>query len=254
MGIFDFFSGKEKEKERQEQLRLQQEQKRHAEEHSKAENSSQQLEVMQNGDIHEDKRAIFYKLENIKYIPLGGDFVLAPYDAQAYFSFPDASVLPIIANTEKIKRFLPGLGFDNEETTKKRLEGYMLKAENQLGLTYVIRSSNIPVGMIFINTPLYNEKTINLAIWTIDFYISEMLEHKGIMFNSLIRVLNEMKQTMEAKIVYAMIDYDNEDSKRLLGNGLFKQINNVGFKDSQNPQKAPLVYMIDLSTIRFERG
>lgn len=252
MEIFDFFS--DKKKERQEQLRIQQEQKRHVEEKYKIECPSQQLHVVQNADIHEDKRTFFYKLENIRHIPMGGDIVLAPYDAQAYFSFPDASVLPAIANTDKIQRFLPGLGFKDEETTRKRLEGYMFKAENQLGLTYVIRSSNIPVGMIFVNTPLYNAKTINLAIWTVDFYISEMLEHKGIMFNSLIRVLNEMKQTMGAEKVYAMIESGNEDSKRLLGNGLFEQINNLGFKDSQNPQNAPLVYMIDLSTIRFERG
>ena len=59
MGILDFFSGKKKEKERQEQLRIQQEQKRHAEEKRKIGCPSQQLHVVQNTDIHEDKRTFF---------------------------------------------------------------------------------------------------------------------------------------------------------------------------------------------------
>lgn len=203
--------------------------------------------------IKEDLRQKFYELEDIKYRSMGGDLMLAPYDAQAYFNYPDASILPALANTTKIRRFLPGLGFNDEKSTKERLKGYMLKVESQLGVTYVIRSSNIPVGMIMVNSPLYNKKTMGLAIWTVDFYISEILEHKGVMFAALLRVLNEMKTAMGAKEVYATVDKDNEDCKRLLGKGLFTLIDNTGFKNRDKSSEPPLVYMIDLSTIRFER-
>lgn len=203
--------------------------------------------------IKEDLRQKFYELEDIKYRSMGGDLMLAPYDAQAYFNYPDASILPALANTVKIRRFLPGLGFNDEKSTKERLKGYMLKAESQLGVTYVIRSSNIPVGMIMVNSPLYNKNTMGLAIWTVDFYISEILEHKGVMFAALLRVLNEMKTAMGAKEVYATVDKDNEDCKRLLGKGLFTLIDNTGFKNRDKSSEPPLVYMIDLSTIRFER-
>lgn len=203
--------------------------------------------------IKEDLRQKFYELEDIKYRSMGGDLMLAPYDAQAYFNYPDASILPALANTVKIRRFLPGLGFNDEKSTKERLKGYMLKVESQLGVTYVIRSSNIPVGMIMVNSPLYNKNTMGLAIWTVDFYISEILEHKGVMFAALLRVLNEMKTAMGAKEVYATVDKDNEDCKRLLGKGLFTLIDNTGFKNRDKSSEPPLVYMIDLSTIRFER-
>lgn len=211
------------------------------------------LPPTKNSEVKEDNRTTFYKLEDIKRRSMGGDLMLSPYDAEAFFSYPDASVLSALANTDKIRRFLPGLGFEDEEKTRQRLEGYMLKTESQLSVTYVIRSSNVPLGMIFVNTPLYNKKTINLAIWTIDFFISEILEHKGVMFHSILRVLNEMKISMGAKEVYATVDKENEDCKRLLGNGLFKLIDNTGFIDANNPSKAPLVYKIDLSTIRFEK-
>ncbi|MBR4560325.1 MAG: GNAT family N-acetyltransferase [Bacteroidales bacterium] len=204
--------------------------------------------------IKQDNRKSFYRLEDIRYRSMGGDLMLCPYDAEAFINYPDASVLPLLANTEKINRFLPGLGFSDESTTKKRLEGYLHKTEKQLGVTYVIRGSNVPIGMIFINSPLYNSKTINLAIWTIDFYITEAFEHRGIMYNSIIRVLNEMKTIMGVTEVYALVDRDNIDCRKLLGNGLFEQVDNKGFSNSDRSKPAPLVYMIDLSKIKFERG
>ena len=204
-------------------------------------------------NLVEDNRTIFYALKDIKYRQMGPGLMLAPYDAMAYFQYPDASVLPNLTNTDKIKRFLPGLGFSNEDSCRKRLMGFMHKTEKQLGVTYVLRYNNIPIGMVFVNTPLYNKKTINLAIWTIDFYISEMMEHHGIMYNAVVRVLNEMKTVMSAKYVYAMVDQDNTDCINLLGNGLFTEIDNTGFRSSNNNGAAPMVYMIDLETICFER-
>ena len=204
-------------------------------------------------NIHQDNRKTFYKLEDIRHRSMGSDLMLSPYDAEAFFTYPDAEVLPLLANTYKIKRFLPGLGFTDESTTKKRLEGFMYKVEKQLGVTYVIRGSNVPIGMVIVNSPLYNSKAINLAIWTIDFYISEAFEHKGIMYQSILRVLNEMKTVMGAKVVYALVDRENTDCKKLLGNGLFEQIDNAGFKNADASKVAPLVYMIDLSKINFQR-
>ncbi len=212
----------------------------------------------ENYDIHsniiEDHRKSFYRLGDIRHRSMGGDLMLSPYDAEAFFTYPDATVLPLLANTDKINRFLPGLGFSDETTTKKRLEGFMYKAEKQLGVTYVIRGSNVPIGMVIVNSPLYNSHAINLSIWTIDFYIAEAFEHKGIMYQSIIRVLNEMKTAMDASVVYALVDRDNIDCRKLLGNGLFEQVDNTGFNNSDTSKEPPLVFMIDLSKINFIRG
>lgn len=203
-------------------------------------------------EIKEDHRTRFYNLEDIKYRSMGNDFMLAPYDAFSFFKFPDAEVLFKLTNSEKIRRFLPGLGFNDEASTKKRLESFIYKVENQLGVTYVIRESNFPLGMIFVNTPLYNKKTMNLAIWTIDFYISDIYEHKGLMYHSILRTLNEMKEVMGAKAVYAIVDKNNQDCINVIGKGLFDLVDNTGFQDGRGGE-APLVYMIDLSLINFQR-
>ena len=200
----------------------------------------------------EDNRSHFYELEYIKYRSMGEELMLAPYDAQYYFQFPDAKILPALANTKKICRFLPNLGFTDEEATKKRLEGYLLKTENQLGVTYVIRLKNFPIGMIFVNTPLYNKKSIGKAIWTIDFFISEQFEHKGIVYNAVLRVLDEMKNAMGAKIVYALVDQANSDCINLIGKGLFERIDVEGFKNVNNGIP-PLVYMIDIEHTNFAK-
>lgn len=264
MWPFDYFKKKKEKEERArlEQERLEQERlererlerERLERERLERERLDEEFEDKEsNKAIIEDKRTAFYKIEEIKYRPMGGDFMLAPYDWQAFFTLPDASLLSRLANTERIKRFLPGLGFEDEESTKERLEACLRKTELQLGVTYVIRCSNFPVGMIIVNTPLYNKTAINLAIWTLDFFICEALEHKGIMYNSILRVLNDMKLIMGVRNVYALVDRDNEDCIRLLGRGLFRLIDSTGFTNKDKSEESPLVYMIDLSTIRFEK-
>ena len=66
-----------------------------------------------------------------------------------------------MTNTTKIIKFLPGLCFDDINGAKNRLEGFMLKVEAQMGVTYVIRNKNIPMSMIFVNSPLYVDNNID---------------------------------------------------------------------------------------------
>lgn len=199
--------------------------------------------------IFEDYRSSFYRLEDIRHRSMG-TLMLSPYDAQAYMEFEDAKILSLLANTNKIKRFLPGLNFSDELQCKKMLYSYVIQTESQLGVTYVIREGAIPLGMIMIHTPLFNKKTLNLSIWTIDFFILEIAEHKGIMYQSIIRVLNEMKNIMSVDVVYALVDKDNVDCIKLIGNGLFQQVDNTGFNSIDNGEP-PLVYIINLSEVKF---
>lgn len=200
----------------------------------------------------EDNRSHFYELEDIKYRSMGAGFMLAPLDGETLIETPDAKLLPFFANSEKINRFLPGLGFEDEKSTKKQLLGYVFKTENQLGITYVIRGQGIPIGMIFVHSPLYNKTVTNLAIWTIDFFITEAFEHKGIMRTSLIRALSELKSIIGGQTIYALVDRNNTDCINLIGKGIFQQTDNFGFRSSINGEP-PLVYMFDLAKTRFER-
>jgi thiol-disulfide isomerase/thioredoxin len=200
--------------------------------------------------IVEDDRTVFYELENIKYRSMGGELMLAPYDFNFYLEAPDAKILPTLTNTDRIRRFLPGLGFDDEESTKKSLKGYLLQTENQLGVAYFVRLKNIPIGLVHVETPLYNKKVIGKAIWTIDFYIAEQFENHGIMYNAVVRVLNEMKNAMGAKVVYALVDQDNIECVKFLEKGLFKRVSSDGFINS-NGGLPPFVYMTDIEHMQF---
>jgi len=186
-----------------------------------------------------------------------GEIDLAPYDAFWYSSVPDAMLLPLFANTDKIKRFLPGMDFSSETAAKETLKGYMLRTEMGLGVTYVIRSQNIPMGMIFVNTPNYNQKAMNLYIWTVDFFMFEANEHQGIMFNCLAQVLAIMQQNFRVPKVYAIVNAANSDCINLLynpRNPLFTEEDNFGFKDKDHPGSAPRVFSIDLRKINFRHA
>lgn len=204
------------------------------------------------GITQEPIRQSYYRLEDIKSMRMGEPLMIAPYDARWLFQAPDSQVLPLFANSEKIRRFLPGLGFETEESCRKQLEAICIKTEGGLGFTYFVRLQNFPIGMITVNSPIYNEKTMNLRIWSIDFFITEQYEHKGLMFNALARVLNQLKG-MGIQRVHALVDVENTSCIRLL-KGLFKEeIDNTHFA-SRNPGDAkPRVFVIDLSTINFQR-
>ena len=184
-----------------------------------------------------------------------GQVDLAPYDAFWYENVPDAKLLAMLANTQKLKRYLPGMDFSTEEKAKKALEGYMMRTEMGLGVTYVIRSQNMPIGMIFVNTPNYNKKTMGLYIWTIDFFILESMEHQGIMFNCLAQVLAIMKLQFRVPKVYAIVDKSNLDCINLLHNSrnpLFSEEDNSGFDDRSHPGESPRVFGLDLRAMNFQ--
>ena len=196
--------------------------------------------------FQEPQKDSYYNLEDVKTMRMG-DYMICPYDAMWYFQAPDSSIIPTLANTEEIRRYLPGLNFETEESCKKTLEACLMKTEAGLGITYVIRNQNYPIGMIMLNSPKYNEKVINLRIWTVDFFITKMFEHKGIMYKSLHKVLNQIKG-MDVNYLYATLDKSNTSCKNLLGNGFFTEIDNSHFYNKEAVEEKPLVYRINLST------
>lgn len=201
--------------------------------------------------IEEDNRTTFFQLGNIRLRKMGPELCVAPYDSFWLEQAPDAEVLPLIANTPEIKKYLPGLNFSDAEQSKKALQGYIFQTEKQISVTYVIRQSNFPIGMVYVHTPKYNMNVMGLKIWTIDFFIASMCEHKGIMKQSLFRVMEQMKSAMGVSKAYALTEPDNNSCINLLRKVHFQEIDNKGFKNPQNPQKNPLVFMIDLSKINF---
>lgn len=199
--------------------------------------------------LEEDNRSYYYNIRNINPCFMDSNITLAPYNATAYRRYRDAIRLPQITNTDKIKRFLPGVNLFDKIAAEQELKKYVYKLENQLGVAYIIRVSDIAMGVIWISTPLFNKKTINYAIWTISFFIADAMEHRGIMYKSIKRVLKEVKLVMGAKYIYALVDKGNKDCVNVIGRGLFQRAVNPGFRNVNNLEETPYVYVADLSSI-----
>lgn len=198
----------------------------------------------------EPPRDSYYKLADIKVMQMGS-LMLCPYDAKWYFQAPDASLLPLIANTEKIKKHLPGLNFNTEESCKKQLEKYMLQTEKGYGFTYVIRAQNCPIGMLFIESPKYNDVVLKLRIWTISFFIIDAYEHNGIMYKSIIRIMN-LLNNIGVHNIYAIVDPTNVASIRLLDKCMFTETDNSYFWNKYPNGDKPLVFKVNLPSISFQ--
>ena len=99
-----------------------------------------------------------YKLENLIAMQLGQGLMLAPYYAQRFFELGenDAQLLSMLSD-DAIKRYLPNMDFSTEESTLKFLSNLPLRAETGLSIAYIITANNMPMGFIFIDTPIINK-------------------------------------------------------------------------------------------------
>ena len=86
--------------------------------------------------------ALPYKLEDLKPIRLGENLNLIPYDAGWVFDGNDVQLFNLIANTPQIRKYLPGLDFSTEDSTRKSLVELCMKTEAFSGFTYAIRQGD----------------------------------------------------------------------------------------------------------------
>lgn len=173
----------------------------------------------------------FYKLEDLVKIPCVG-FDLVPYSWFWLERELDAKMFCELLDKDVFRKFLPGLDLSSEEALNKNFMGLIMRTECGMGFSYMLRINAVPLGMINIETPAYNSLTINCDIWTIDFFMLPIMEHKGLMFNALISMLEFLKETIDVPQIYALVDVENESCLRLVGNGLLNEISNVGFSNT----------------------
>lgn len=201
--------------------------------------------------MEQNYKKLYFKTSDLIQIPCG-DIRLCPYDFGWFTQVPDAQLLSMLANTDRIRKYLPGLDFSSEEKAQKTLEGLVMRPELQLGFTYMIRQENIPIGMINIDTPLYNSKATGIAIWTIDFFLLPQFEHQHIMYASMLRILDLLKTKIGVNKIYALVDTSNAECLNLVGKGLFMEVDNTHFKNKEVGGYKPKVFELELIKIKFE--
>ena len=187
-----------------------------------------------------------YKLENLTAMPLGQGLMLAPYDAQRYFELgeTDAQLLSMLSD-DAIKRYLPNMDLSTKESALKFLSNLPLLTETGLSIAYSITANNMPIGFIFIHTPIFNE-SIGLNKWTLTFFMLPPMRGKGLMVASLRRVLYLLKAKLGVSEVYATADKTNTVSHKILQAVYFEPT------DIHDVANQGVTYVCNLDSLNFQ--
>lgn len=190
--------------------------------------------------------ALPYDLENIISMSVGSGIFLRPYDYGNLIEDFDVDnrVLSIFIDDD-VKKFLPGFGYLNTDA-RKYFESLVFKTEKGLSITYCVRINGVLSGMIFLDTPFFNNTTIGLNKWTISFFLIPPLKGKGIMTGILQRILFILRNKLGVNDIYALVDKNNTKSIHVLENTFFERTN---ISDDHNKS---YTYRCNLERINFQ--
>lgn len=188
-----------------------------------------------------------YRMEDLISMNIGSGFRILPYDMSDFFEriVGDTQSLKIFIDAE-ITNYLPNIAIINGITHEVFFKSLCHKSENGISISYTIRMGLGLVGMIFLNTPAYNLKMINLNKWTVDFFLLSPFRGRGIMKSALIRILYILKEKIGTNEVYAIVDKKNSNCIKTLENSMFKKLS------LQDKDNTAYTFRCDLSTINFE--
>lgn len=164
----------------------------------------------------------YYRLEDINPIESPRGFLIRGIDATSVFESNDAEILSFIASTSKrIRRFLPQMDLSTKEAAEDFLISIIRRTEFGAGFAYSIRVKGLIVGLILVNTPA---KNVKFSHWSLDFFIMEAMENKGIMYESLWLVLRMMKDVLSVPEVYIWVDPENAHCLSLIAKLPFDEV------------------------------
>lgn len=179
---------------------------------------------------------------------IGSNLILRPFDVGEVIEDGEADKLLLQTFVdEEIKRYLPGLLFLTGKPYDDFFKQLIMKTEIGLGFTYSIRMGKVLVGMVFIDTPHYNQKTHGLNMWTIDFFLLPMMRKQGIMHTVIGRMLYLLKEKIGANSVHAIVDRRNTNCIKFLERHFFDR------EQLTDKQNASYLYKCNLQTLNFRR-
>lgn len=194
----------------------------------------------------------YYSLDQLKQIQMGA-VRLQPIDAGFIFNTHMHEFVKVFADkSPRIKQFLPNLDLSSSEAMAKYFTIFCQKTEMGMEFGYSIKINKYGdvgvIGMIFVHTPGYNQIAINLLQWTIDFCLFEPFEGKAIMQTSLKNVLVTLRDSMNVKHVFAIVDEGNSKCHNLLAKLNFELLDDT-LSDPNSNKKANL-YCCSLDEVK----
>lgn len=241
MGFLDFLFGKKKHPTSNPTSNIQKREK------TKASSSSVKPHNASRSSASGVKTLDVNKLQGVD---LGGGFTLVPLD----MGFLADEKFPMFATlahgTPNIAKWLPGFDLSTPESSVQYLRACVLRTEMGLGFTYLIKIRGGIVGMIFINTPGYNETTIGFPHWSVDFFLIGMAQGQGLMPKILLGFFFYLKNVLNIPEIYSIVDSRNLQCVGMLDKSLFFQKNsNMEFTDPATGNRA-IAYCCNLINLK----
>ena len=195
----------------------------------------------------------WFNPSDIKSMTMGGNQWIYPCDITAVADKKFPMMLFLLGNSERIRRFVPDADFSTETKAKAYLVDKIINAERGHHFSYCIQQGDGLLGMINIYTPDASEEYMGFPHWTMDFFVLDPVEGKGIMKQGLIRALYQLKTAIHVPEIYALVDPRNTRCLNLMNSLPFDLEDNTGFSSSDGYGPATKVFVCKLSTLRFER-
>ena len=184
--------------------------------------------------------------DSISPILLSGGFSLHPYTQleAEQFAVPDAQTFDAFT-TEDIRMFLPGLPIFSGTSAEKYFSILPQKDIMGAGKAFAIRFNSGFVGMIILDSPIYNSYSLGLDVWSIDFFILEPFRGRKVIMESLYRMLELSKKHLQIDKLYASVDKRNAKCIHVLERFYFEHI-------QDDPTGKGALYMCDLNLLKFK--
>ena len=159
----------------------------------------------------------YFSLDQLRQIPMG-QTRLQPIDGRLAIEPSSQQVVETMAQTTPyISKYLPNLDLSSASAIGKYFRNYCQMTELGYEFGYAIKTDdNGYLGFIFVHTPAMNEKAVNFPHWSIDFCLFKFFQGKGIMNQSIARVLYLLKTEMNVREIYTYVDETNVNCLRML--------------------------------------
>ena len=220
---------------------------------SKHSNVSQDKSVTSKSTIYVDIIGKYFHTEQIVSKKFGDKLFLMPIDCGIVMNeFHELDTIPLLAkDAADFTKYLPGMDFSTKESTLAFFRNFVQLTEWGQKFGYTLRIEGIISSFIFINTPDYNKKSIGFEGWTIDVATFPMFQRQHLLKGIIPYVLAFLKNELNVKSLYAIINQENYKCINLLSQIRFDDTG----KTLTNPQDNSIakLYECPLSTINFVR-
>jgi RimJ/RimL family protein N-acetyltransferase len=125
----------------------------------------------------------------------------------------EAKYYSLVSNNASVKKYLPGAYVENVADAKEKINENLKRHFDKVSITLCIARPDFkPIGYIMLNAPgIYNE----IDSWTIDFWLHESMQGRGIMAASLSAVLNQIKDRNISSVLF-FVKKDNYKALNVL--------------------------------------